>query len=192
MKLVVLRLGHRKARDKRITTHVFLAGRALGADAGVLCGENDEAVLKSVSGVAGNWGGRFPVKHSPSYRKTLSGLKRRGFRVAHLTMYGERVEAVAPAIRRKARGRLCVVVGAEKVPGDVYRLSDWNVAVTGQPHSEVAALAIFLHELFGGKELAKKFAGARLSIVPQARGKKVLAAKPRGNQKRIYSRNAQL
>jgi len=26
----VLRIGHRIARDKRITTHVFLAARALG------------------------------------------------------------------------------------------------------------------------------------------------------------------
>jgi len=35
-KLCVLRLGHRMGRDQRITTHVFLVARAMGAAEGVL------------------------------------------------------------------------------------------------------------------------------------------------------------
>lgn len=183
MKLVVLRLGHRKARDKRVTTHVFLAARALGASSGVLCGDDDAAVLKSVSGVARNWGGKFRASYSKSYRKAISGLKRKGYRIAHLTMYGERIQDALPAIRRKAKGRLCVVVGAEKVPGEVYRLADWNVSVTCQPHSEVAALAVFLHELAGGRELSARFPGARLEIEPSPCGKLVRA---RGSKTNLY------
>ena len=64
------------------------------------------------------------------------------------------------------------MIGGEKVPGEVYGLADYNIAVTNQPHSEVAALAVFLHEYFSGKELDKKFRG-RLKIVPQAAGKKI-------------------
>ena len=68
---------------------------------------------------------------------------------------------------------MLIVVGGMKVPGEVYDLADWNVAVTSQPHSEVSALAVFLHELFGGRELGAVFGDARLRIVPQTRGKSV-------------------
>jgi len=58
-------------------------------------------------------------------------------------------------------------------PGEVYGLADWNVAVTSQPHSEVSALAVFLHELYEGRWLEGVYEGARLRVVPQARGKRV-------------------
>jgi len=64
-------------------------------------------------------------------------------------------------------------VGGAKVPGEVYGLADWNVGVTSQPHSEVSALAVFLHELQEGEELGLAFPGARKRVVPQARGKRV-------------------
>ena len=51
--------------------------------------------------------------------------------------------------------------------------ADWNVAVGNQPHSEVAALAVFLDRLFHGEELAREFEGG-LKIVPSPRGKEVL------------------
>ena len=37
-----------------------------------------------------------------------------------------------------------VVVGGTKVPSEVFHLSDYNISVGNQPHSEVAALAVFL------------------------------------------------
>ena len=40
--------------------------------------------------------------------------------------------------------------------------------------SKEGALAIFLHEYFQGKELEKKFKGAKISIKPNARGKTVV------------------
>ncbi len=60
------------------------------------------------------------------------------------------------------------------MPGAAYELADWNVSVTSQPHSEVSALSIFLHELFGGRELSKTFEDARIRVVPQAKGKKII------------------
>ena len=66
-----------------------------------------------------------------------------------------------------------IVVGGAKVPGEIYEMADWNVAVTSQPHSEVSALAVFLHELYMGEELGLEFQGARLRIVPQSHGKLV-------------------
>jgi len=172
MHVTVLRLGHRKNRDKRVTTHVCLAARALGADGVVLNGEEDDVVLAGVRKVADTWGGKFAVSYEASWRKAIAKAKKNGASVVHLTMYGERVQDVIGAVRKKKR--LLVVVGAGKVPGDVYRLADFNVAVTGQPHSEVAATAIFLHELLQGRELERKFTSAKLAIVPQKSGKKVV------------------
>jgi tRNA (cytidine56-2'-O)-methyltransferase len=66
--------------------------------------------------------------------------------VVHLTMYGENLPN---AIGQLKSEKLMVVVGAEKVPPDLYRLADYNVAVTNQPHSEIAALSVFLDHVQG-------------------------------------------
>jgi tRNA (cytidine56-2'-O)-methyltransferase len=68
---------------------------------------------------------------------------------------------------------LLVVVGAEKVPFEVYEAADWNVAVTSQPHSEVASLAVFLDHLFEGRELDREWEDADRVVVPEAEGKRV-------------------
>ena len=90
----------------------------------------------------------------------------------HLTMYGMPVQKRIGAIRKSKD--LLVIVGGEKVPWEAYQLVDWNVGVTNQPHSEVAALSIFLHEHFRGKELSRKFRDAKRTVVPQERGKKII------------------
>jgi tRNA (cytidine56-2'-O)-methyltransferase len=52
-------------------------------------------------------------------------------------------------------------------------MADYNIAVTSQPHSEVAALAITVHELQKGEELKKVFGDYKLRIIPSAKGKQV-------------------
>jgi tRNA (cytidine56-2'-O)-methyltransferase len=176
--LLVLRLGHRKERDKRVSTHVGLVARAFGADGILYAGEEDPGLIASVNAVPAKWGGVFFAEHMPDGVEALARLKREGFRAVHLTMYGLPLGRAARKIRG-ALGRqrkLVVVVGGEKVPREAYELADWNVAVSGQPHSEVAALAVFLHELFHGRELKRRFPRAKVRVVPRARGKKVLRA----------------
>ncbi len=171
----MLRLGHRKERDKRVTTHVGLVARAFGVDGIILAGEYDENVLKTWQDVTERWGGPFSVKYTESWRRTMREWKERGGIVVHLTMYGIPVDDAAGKIREEVRSGkdVLVVVGAEKVPREVYELADYNVAVGNQPHSEIAALAIFLDRLFCGKELKKEFHGW-LRIVPNPRGKTVI------------------
>jgi len=140
MKVSVIRLGHRKERDKRITTHVCLVARALGADGVVLCGEEDPQVISSVEKVVENWGGKFSAKYEKSWKKAIATPKKKGECLVHLTMYGERVQDVIGKIRNVAkRKNIVVAVGAEKVPGEVYDAAEFNVCVASQPHSEVAA-----------------------------------------------------
>lgn len=91
--------------------------------------------------------------------------------VVHLTMYGLPLREVAPRLRRARR--LLLAVGGAKVPPELYRAARLNVSVGSQPHSEVAAIAVTLVQLFGlPPDRARR--GARLRIVPQARGKKVV------------------
>lgn len=166
--ITVLRLGHRPDRDKRVTTHVCLVARALGADR-VLLTTRDENVRRSINGVVKRFGGAFEVAFAPSYRRAIAEFPGK---VVHLTMYGEPYRGVVDAVRGEKD--LMLVVGAEKVPGDLYKLAHYNAAVGNQPHSEVAALALFLNGLLGEAGLAKA-SGGEMTILPTARGKRVVA-----------------
>ena len=48
-KLNILRLGYRKGRDPRITTHLALVSRALGADNFILAGDEDNDMFENIS-----------------------------------------------------------------------------------------------------------------------------------------------
>ncbi|MDD3564451.1 MAG: tRNA (cytidine(56)-2'-O)-methyltransferase, partial [Methanothrix sp.] len=61
MRVVVLRLGHRPERDKRITTHVGLVARAFGAEEMILAGRY-EKLVSGLEDVAHRWGGDFRVR----------------------------------------------------------------------------------------------------------------------------------
>jgi tRNA (cytidine56-2'-O)-methyltransferase len=167
MRVAVLRLGHRPERDKRITTHVGLVARAFGAEE-MLLAARDKGVEESLARVAERWGGSFRLKAGVSWKREVVNWKEKGGKVVHLTMYGSGLRDTLEEIRSSPE--ILVVVGAEKVPAEMYQLADWNVAVGNQPHSEVAALAVFLDRLFEGQELSKEFEGG-LKIIPSSRGK---------------------
>ncbi|MFP4174565.1 MAG: tRNA (cytidine(56)-2'-O)-methyltransferase [Halobacteriales archaeon] len=160
----VLRLGHRPERDERLTTHVCLTARAFGADAVHVDGKGTEPV-ETAREVTERFGGPFDADTVESPRSVVRDFDGN---VAHLTMYGEPVEDVVDELRDEP---VLAVVGAGKVDGWVYGEADYNVGVTNQPHSEVAALAVFLHEYFGGDELSASFDGGEIEVVPSARGK---------------------
>ncbi|WP_435182773.1 tRNA (cytidine(56)-2'-O)-methyltransferase [Halobellus sp. EA9] len=169
--VAVLRYGHRPGRDDRMTTHVGLTARALGADR-VIFPDNAGQSEETVADITGRFGGPFEVELTAELDATIrewSGA------VVHLTMYGERIQDVVEDVRAAHReGPLLVVVGGEKVPFEVYEHADWNVGVTNQPHSEVAGLAVFLDRLFEGRELDREWPGADRRVLPQARGKRVV------------------
>jgi tRNA (cytidine56-2'-O)-methyltransferase len=167
--ITVLRLAHRIERDKRITTHCALVARALGAGRILYSGEKDGNLESSVKKVVGNWGGPFGIKHTKNYKKEIRGFM--GTKV-HLTVYGIPFEKKIATLRKKKN--IMVIVGGGKVPPEVYHMADYNLSVSSQPHSEVAALAVFMDRYFKGRELGKRFKKARLEVIPQERGKKVV------------------
>jgi len=172
-RVFVLRLGHRSERDKRITTHVLLVARAFGAHGAFYSGQRDEKVEASIRKVVESWGGPFSIEYVENWVKKIKEWKRNGGVVIHLTMYGLPLNEVIQEIRKSEKDKL-IVVGGEKVPRIVYELSDWNVSITSQPHSEVGALSVFLHELYMGRELKKEFENAKIKVIPEAKGKKII------------------
>ena len=119
--------------------------------------------------VAARWGGTFFCEDNIKWRTCIRNWKETGGKVVHLTMYGINLPDAIPKIRSEEK--LLVVVGAEKVPGEMYGLADYNVAVTGQPHSEISSLALFLDHLFYGAELKNEFSHAKIHIIPSKAGK---------------------
>ncbi len=176
-KIFVLRWGHRPQRDLRLTTHVALTARALGASGFILSDIEDAKIKATMERVEKNWGGQFYFEMGTPWKKAVNEWKARGGIVVHLTAYGENIEASDVLQRIKALGKdVLIIVGSQKVPKEFFSeaISDFNVAIGNQPHSECASLAVFLDRFFEGKELTKTFENARLVIVPQKRGKKVI------------------
>ena len=175
--VVVLRWGHRPQRDARLTSHVALTARALGASGFLLSDIEDKKLKETVEKVTGNWGGKFFFEMGKKWKSAVRDWKTKGGIVVHLTVYGENVQTspVLDKIQRTGKDVL-VLVGSQKVPGAFFSdiVSDFNVAVGNQPHSECAALAVFLDRFFEGKELSKNFKKAKIKVVPQERGKKTI------------------
>jgi tRNA (cytidine56-2'-O)-methyltransferase len=167
----ILRLGHRPERDKRITTHVALTARTFGAK-GIIVSTKDEVLEDSIMDVVHRFGGDFTIRTGVSWHSYLKEFKAKGGRIAHLTMYGMPVDDVAKNVSLDKD--LLIVVGAEKVPAELYQIADFNISVGNQPHSEVAALAILLDRLSQGSWVEKEFEGGTIKVLPCVRGKNVI------------------
>ena len=168
--VVVLRLGHRPGRDERTTTHVGLTARALGADRAIIT-DNAAQSAETVRDITDRFGGPFAVELTDAPKAFIRNWEGT---VVHLTMYGLPIQEVESELHAAHRSEpLLIVVGGGKVPFEVYDRADWNVAVTNQPHSEIAGLAVFLDRLFEGRELDREWVDAEQVVIPEETGKTV-------------------
>jgi tRNA (cytidine56-2'-O)-methyltransferase len=175
-KIVVLRWGHRPQRDVRLTTHVALTARALCASGLILSDVEDPKMAETMRKVVRHWGGDFSFEMGISWRKAICEWKDKDGVVVHLTAYGENIQTSDVLTRIKNLNKnVLVIVGSQRVPGEFFssEVSDFNVSIGNQPHSECSALAIFLDRFFEGKELTKEFEKAKIKIVPRIRGKEI-------------------
>jgi tRNA (cytidine56-2'-O)-methyltransferase len=160
----------------RLTSHVALVARAFGASGFLLSDTTDEHLKATVEKVTKTWGGSFRYEMGMPWKTAVTEWKRKGGIVVHLTIYGENIQTsdVLNRIRDAGKDAL-LLVGSQKVPPEFFSadVSDFNVAVGNQPHSECAAVAVFLDRFFEGKELSRRFADAKACVVPQERGKKI-------------------
>jgi len=173
--IAVLRWGHRE-RDKRLTAHVALTARALGASRFILADVRDEKVEATVAKVVKNWGGTFSFEMGKPWKQVVKNWRAKGGIVVHLTAYAENIQTSDVLERIKATEKdVLVIVGSQKVPSEFFSkaVSDFNVAIGNQPHSECSSLAVFLDRFFCGHEMSMDFEGAKMRIIPQEHGKKV-------------------
>jgi tRNA (cytidine56-2'-O)-methyltransferase len=176
LQIFVLRWGHRPQRDVRLTTHVALTARALCASGFILSDTFDKHIEETVTKISKAWGGNFQFEMGTPWKRAVRDWKAKDGIVVHLTAYGENIQTSDVMNRIKAVNKdVMLLVGSQKVPGEFYssEVSDFNVAVGNQPHSECSSLAIFLDRYFEGKELGKPFAKAKIEIVPKERGKEI-------------------
>jgi len=171
MKIEVLRIGQRLVRDDRVTTHVALVSRAFGASKILMYDANPD-IKGTISKVNRMWGSDFEVEIIENWKEVIRLKKKDSFKIVHLTMYGESINTAQPDLRKE--DKILIVVGAEKVPREVYDVADYNVAVGNQPHSEISALAILLDRLLRGQQLQKQYFNAEREIIPTKKGKRVM------------------
>ncbi|MBI4210396.1 MAG: tRNA (cytidine(56)-2'-O)-methyltransferase [Candidatus Diapherotrites archaeon] len=169
--VIVLRYGHRHVRDYRVTSHCCLVARAFGADKIEIVGEQDTAIERTVSEMNERWGSGARVEFVGSWNERLAHYNKLGFTSVHLTMYGVPIQDAEKGLAGK--DKLLVIIGSQKVEREVYEKSDYNVSITLQPHSEIAALAVFMDRIFDGQELSRIFPKAKIAVEPRNKGKKV-------------------
>ncbi len=172
MSIAVLRLGHRLVRDDRTTTHVALVSRAFGCKK-IYMTQVDDSILETIGKVCEDWGGsnEFDIEIIQDWKSLINSWKKNNGIIVHLTMYGLNIEKISLDFGEEKN--ILIVIGASKVPKEVYAIADMNIAVGNQPHSEIAALAIFLDRLYRGKELGYSFQNAKMKIIPSPHGKRV-------------------
>ena len=176
MIIEVLRIGQRVVRDDRVTTHVALVARAFGARK-ILMTEVNPDIKCTIEKVTNIWGGNFSLEFIENWKSEIKMKKNSGFKIVHLSMYGEKINDIQDKLNKQEK--LLIVVGAEKVPREIYEVSDFNVSIGNQPHSEISALSVLLDRIQYGTQFDNVFSGAKRKIVPSKRGKSVEMEEPR-------------
>lgn len=175
MVIEVLRIGQRLVRDDRVTTHVALVARAFGATR-IYMNEVNPEIKDTLEKINKTWGGGFEISFIDNWKEIIK-KKKESSKIVHLTMYGENVNDVESNLKNEQD--LLIVVGAEKVPREVYDLADYNIAIGDQPHSEISALAVLLDRILKGKQFYIPFDNAQRKIIPTKQGKNVVVNKTR-------------
>ncbi len=175
--VAVLRIGHRLVRDDRTTTHAILVSRAFGSNTMYMT-DVDEQIKNTINKVNDSWGGlnEFNLEIIDNWKKLIREWKEKQGKIIHLTMYGLQINEVIDEIKLLEQ-KILVIIGAEKVPKEIYFLADYNISIGNQPHSEIAALAIFLDRLFEGKQFDRGLSNEKMKIIPSDKGKNVIRKK---------------
>ena len=174
MNLEILRLSHRIARDKRVSTHLALTSRALLANKLYYSGQKDSSLEDSIKKINNKFGSNFKIEHIKNPISLIKEKKKQGITILHLTVYG--LELKKQLYNIKKLKKLLIIIGSEHVPSQYYEIADINLAITNQPHSELSSLAILLYELNKDKNI--NFKNAKIEIKPSEKGKDIIENEP--------------
>ena len=68
--IYIMRIGHRPERDKRVTTHVALSSRALGAK-GIYVDTEDPVLEGNIQSVVERFGGDYTIKTGITWQEAV-------------------------------------------------------------------------------------------------------------------------
>jgi len=176
MEIEVLRIGQRLVRDDRVTTHVALVARAFGASK-IYMNEVNPEIKNTLDKINKTWGGDFNIEFIENWKPIIKKRKSESAKIVHLTMYGQNVNDIESSIQNE--DEILIVVGAEKVPREIYEFADYNVSVGNQPHSEISALAVLLDRIQKGNQFSSMYQNAQRKIIPTKQGKNVIVNETR-------------
>lgn len=146
---------------------IFLTARALGAAEVIFTGEKETRIAKYASDLEREWGGTFKVSFNKDYRKILAEANK--YKTVYLTRYGTPLNKIIYSL--KTYKNIMLIVSSVKASTQaLHEIADFNVSVTDQPHCSAAAIAIFLHEFYEGRELAVHFKNSKYKVVPNEHG----------------------
>ena len=171
MDFEVLRIGQRVVRDDRVTTHVALVARAFGAKK-IYMNEVNPEIRDTLNKINHTWGGDFEIEFISDWKKIVKQKKANSVKILHLTMYGENINEISSHLQKEEK--ILIIVGAEKVPREIYNFADYNIAIGNQPHSEISALAVVLDIIQNCIQFLNKFENPAREIIPTKHGKNVM------------------
>ncbi|MBS8122191.1 tRNA (cytidine(56)-2'-O)-methyltransferase [Candidatus Vampirococcus lugosii] len=174
MNIKILKLDHRPLRDKRITTHCALVSRAFKANSFFYSGIQDKNIEKNVLEINNKFGSSFEINYTQKPYELVKKLKKEKYIIIHLTMYGENITKKIKEIKNNKN--ILLIVGGPKVEHKYYEIANYNIGVTNQPHSEVAAIAMILY-LIDNKSIENKDYNSEIKIIPNNDNKNVINLK---------------
>lgn len=101
-----------------------------------------------------------------TYKEALKSAAK--YTKVYLTRFGEPLQAKRYTL--KTYRNILLIVTPQNEKSAIHSLADFNISVSSQPHCSAAAIAIFLHEFYDGRELAMHFENAKLKVTPKEHG----------------------
>ncbi len=157
--LVVGKVSYENSLD------LFLVSRAFGASNITIISPgriNTEQLIKKCNKINRDWGGKVAISFSNDINKFIKSKK--NYIKIYLTRYGTPIKKVEYII--KTYKNILLMLSMEEHEKRLYKIADFKISITNQPHSSEAAIAIFLHNFYNGRELAIHFENARYKIAP--------------------------
>ncbi len=144
---------------------ISLAARAFGAQNITFVDRKNQKLVRQIQALNRKWGGNFAINFSDDWKREIEAKK--NYKVVYLTRYGVPMHKNQYAI--KTYKNILLVVTLSENFKNLFGMSDFNVSITTQPHCSAAAIAVFLHNFFEGRELAMHFENAQFKVVPEER-----------------------
>ncbi len=143
-----------------------LTSRALGASEITFIGKKSSKLTRYINNLNANWGGKFKVSYAKSYKEVLKASSK--YAKICLTRYGIPLQTKIYTL--KTYKNIVLVVPLNENIKVLQNLTNFNISVSSQPHCGVAAIAVFLHEFYSGRELSMHFENAKYKLVPTEHG----------------------